>query len=85
MTNTTEPVEVSFRGRIFDGVLTLQAWSIATRILPKSGPEETLEDKQVRAGLAIAAQIGMNHGSPASDREKRLSRKLREIAQIIEE
>lgn len=77
MTEPTEPIV--YKGRIFDSAVSLHAWSIACRLEPdKSKIEE-------RLGLAIAAQIGLNHDIPVRNPDSKLRRKLAAIQDILDD
>lgn len=73
------PENVIYKGMIFEGKVTLQAWSIAARIQPDRTKSEE------RMGLAIAAQIGLNHDQKIPDPNPVLRRKLNAIQSILDE
>ena len=75
------PEVVRYQDRIFDGAVSMQAWGIASRIKP-SAPTDTAADKEARAGLAIAAQIGINSSRLISEREERLVDRLSRIREL---
>ena len=68
-----------FKGRIFDGKVSMLAWSIAARLQPDR------EAREERMGLAIAAQIGLNHDMKVPDPNSILRRKLAAIQAVLDD
>ncbi len=75
---TNQESEVVYKGQIFAGKVTVQAWSIAARLQPNK------DNSEERIGLAIAAQIGLNHDQPIPNPNLEYRRKLGKIQQVLD-
>lgn len=80
-----------YKGRIYDGQISMRAWSIATRLEPirltLAEETTTISTKEQRQILAVVAQIGLDWGKTlpsGASTEAAFRKKLTKIQQVLD-